>query len=299
MLRRGIPCLAALIGLAASCAAGAAEQAPAGEAKGLTNPFFALCIGTHDTRRRTPAQQAKMLKALGYAGMAHVGLKGLPQRLKTLDENGLRLFQVYVGVNIDPKKRKYDPGLKDAIRLLKGRETMLGLLVGGRRPSAVEGDARGVEIIREIADMAKESGLRVALYPHTGDWVERVEDAVRVARKVDRKNVGAMFNLCHWLKVDDEKNMAPLLKLAAPHLFAVTINGADSGARGAGWNRLIQPLDRGSFDVYRFLKTLKALGYTGPIGLQCYGIRADAGEILKRSMAAWRKLSARLAAEEK
>jgi len=109
-----------------------------------------------------------------------------------------------------------------------------------------------------------------------------------------------MFNLCHWLKVDEEKNLEPLLKLAMPRLFVVTINGADSGAgRPAGWDRLIQPLDRGSFDLHGFVKTLKRLGYAGPIGLQCYGIRGDAREHLARSMAAWRELSAKLAAEQR
>jgi len=99
--------------------------------------------------------------------------------------------------------------------------------------------------------------------------------------------------------VDDEKSLPSLLKLAAPHLFAVTLNGADRGlGRRGGWNRLIQPLDSGSFDVHSFLETLRRLGYTGPIGLQCYGIRGDAKDHLTRSMAAWRKLSARLAAEE-
>ena len=83
-----------------------------------------------------------------------------------------------------------------------------------------------------------------------------------------------------------------------PHLFVVSINGADRGdTNEMGWDRLIQTLDRGDFDVYKFLKTLKELGYTGPIGLQCYGIKGDERENLKRSMIAWRKLSARLAAE--
>ncbi|MGB2821125.1 MAG: sugar phosphate isomerase/epimerase family protein, partial [Phycisphaerae bacterium] len=166
------------------------------------------------------------------------------------------------------------------------------------KPSTLEGDPRAVRIIREIAGMAQQSGLRVALYPHTGDWLERVEDAVRVARKADRKNVGVMFNLCHWLKVADEKDPEPALKLAMPRLFAVTVNGADSVTGPAGWDRLIQPLGRGSFDMLGFLKTLKRMGYAGPIGLQCYGIQGDAREHLAGSMAAWRKLSAKIAAEQ-
>jgi hypothetical protein len=46
--------------------------------------------------------------------------------------------------------------------------------------------------------------------------------------------------------------------------------------------------------VGRLLKTLKQLGYRGPIGLQCYGIGGDAREHLARSMAAWRKLRVNL-----
>jgi len=300
MLRRGAQlCLAVVMGLSASRAAIGAEAAPAGKSKALTNPFFALCIGAHDAKRRTPVQQAEMLKELGYGGMAHLWLGGLGERLKTLDARGLKLFQIYLRVSVDPKKRKYDPKLGESLKLLKGRGTILGLLVSGAKPSSAASDARAVEIIREIADLAQPYGVRVALYPHTGDWLERVEDAVRVTKKVARKNVGVMFNLCHWMKVDDERNMEPLLKRAMPHLFVVTINGADGGASGAGWNRLIQPLGSGSFDIHRFLKVLTGLGYTGPIGLQCYGLRGDAREHLKQSMAAWRKLSSRLAAERK
>ena len=36
------------------------------------------------------------------------------------------------------------------------------------------------------------------------------------------------------------------------------------------------PPDCGSFDVYELLKMLKDMSYTGPVGLQCYGLRGDA-----------------------
>lgn len=262
-------------------------------------PFFALCMDTHDAKKRNLQQQAAMLKELGYDGAGHLWLGGVAERLKTLDAHGLKLFQVYLRVNIAPGKQAYDPRLKEAVKLLKGRDVILGLLVSGMKPSDPAGDPRAVEIIREMADLAAPAGVRLALYPHTNDWLERLEDAVRVAKKVDRKSVGAMLNLCHWLKVDgDEKKLEPLLREAMAHLFVVTINGADSGAgRAAGWNRLIQPLDSGSFDNYNLLRTLQQLGYRGPIGLQCYGLRGDARQHLARSIKAWRKLSIQLAAK--
>ena len=51
---------------------------------------------------------------------------------------------------------------------------------------------------------------------------------MRVAKKVNRPNVGVMFNLCHWLKGGKGENLKPLLDQAMPYLRAVSINGADT-----------------------------------------------------------------------
>ena len=261
------------------------------------NPFFALCHDTHDAKKRPLKEQAELLKELGYDGCAHLWLGGVAERLKTLDDAGLKLYQIYVRVNVAAGKPGYDPKLKEVVPLLKGRPTVLGLLVGGAPASTDQADPRAVEVLREISDIAQESGTRVALYPHVGDYVQRVEDAVRIVKKVDRKNVGVQFNLCHFLKAEDEKTLEAALKLAMPHLFVVTINGADTGAGGAGWDRLIRPLGEGTFDMLAFLKLLRGLGYAGPIGLQCYGLGGDARDHLARSIAAWRKLTAPLPME--
>lgn len=103
--------------------------------------------------------------------------------------------------------------------------------------------------------------------------------------KVGRDNVGIVFNLCHWLRSGDEVNLMPRLKEALPRLMMVSVNGTD---HDGDWDRLIQPLDRGAFDVRGLLKTLESMGYKGPIGLQCYAVKGDAEENLTRSMAAWR-----------
>ena len=49
------------------------------------------------------------------------------------------------------------------------------------------------------------------------------------SKKVDRKNVGVGFNLCHFLNLNDEKKMEQRLSEAMPYLFSVSINGADGG----------------------------------------------------------------------
>jgi sugar phosphate isomerase/epimerase len=119
-----------------------------------------------------------------------------------------------------------------------------------------------------------------------------------LAKKVDRKNLGIVFNLCHFLIRDDEPNLEPRLKEAAPYLFGVSVSGADSGYKySKDWTHLVMTLDRGNFDIVRMLKPLKQLGYEGPIGLQCHDLQGDPRENLTRSMNGWRKLKARVAAE--
>lgn len=265
--------------------------APPPSGGGLTNEFFAMDTGVHGDNLKTPAARAKLLKELGFAGIGWTP-PAVPEMLAALDQEQLRMETLYLSVRIGDGEQKYEPQLPKYIELLKGRGTILWLQISSRshQLSAAEGDDRAVAVIREIADLASASGLRVALYPHAGAWLERVQDAVRVAKKVDRANVGVTFNLCHCLRVGDGKKIPELLQECRTCLFVVTINGAE---HEGDWDRLIQPLDRGAFDLSEFLGRLQAINFTGPIGLQHYGIRGDARENLQRSMGAWRRLVVR------
>jgi sugar phosphate isomerase/epimerase len=264
----------------------AAEQTP--------YPFFPFCIDWHDSKKRSFKEQAEMLKELGYDGVGHIWLDKVAERLQTLDDAGLKLYQITMAVDVAPGKQAYDPRFKEVLGLLKGRHVQFDLLLNGMKPSDPSVDPHAVEVLREMSDLARESGSQLLLYPHQSSWIERIEDACRVADKVDRPNVGVMFNLCHWLRVDKQRDYKPWLQQAMPRLWAISINGADNLDAQPGWDHYIQPLDKGSFDVGRLLKTLKELGYKGPIGLQCYGIGGDAREHLARSMAAWKTLNANL-----
>ena len=188
---------------------------------------------------------------------------------------------------------KYDPRLKEAIKSLGGRETIVGLLLDGKPPSTTEWDRQAVEIVREIADMAAAAKLRVALYPHQGSWLQRVQDGVRVAKKTGRKNVGVVFSEVHFFLCDEEKNLAAVLELARPLLYVVNVNGTDGNA-SKELARVLQPLDRGSFDNLKLLKLLRKQGYAGPIGFHGYMIGGDVRENLIHTKQAWQKLSARL-----
>jgi len=271
-----------------------AATALAGQ-KAAPFPFFALCMDTHDARKRTLSEQARMLRELGYDGMGHLWLDDVAERLRTADAAGLKVYQIYLNVLLDSPDQPYDSRLKDVVPLLNGRHVQLAVLFKGAKPSDERLDPVALRILREIAALTRTTDIQIVLYPHAKFWLERVEDGIRLAREMQPTDVRVMFNLCHWLAGDDEQNLVPLLRQAKPYLAAITINGADTAAEiHAKTGNWIQPLDSGSFDMHGFLKAVKKSGYTGPIGLQCYGISGDARENLTRSMVAWQKLSAAL-----
>ena len=263
-----------------------------------SNEFFAMDtamvkkLGTLLER-----SDVETLAALGYRGVAPVAWDtatwdNLTRKLiPLLDENKLKLYAVYSSARVDRDAITIDPGIKQHVAALKGRGTIICLPVASKdfKPSDPAGDDMAVAAVREVADAAAAYGLSVSLYPHFGNLIQRVEDAVRIADKTGRANVGVTFNLCHWLRTDGPDSLGRVLKLAMPRLSLVTINGADRN--GKDWGQLIQPLDRGDFDIAELLAELERLGYRGPIGLQGYDVANHLGiepvENLRRSMAAW------------
>ncbi len=269
----------------------ALATAAAPDAKQAKRPLYAFCFDIPDARQRDVQQQAAMLKQLGFDGAGHVGLAGLPERLATLDEAKLRLFLVGTSVNLSQDAAEQVAAFQAVLPSLKDRDVLVYVVLSGLPAGDPPGMDRAVSVLQQISDQAARVGVRIGIYPHTGDWVATVPQAVAVAQQVGRPNCGVIFNLCHFLRNEPLDTLDEVLKQAQPHLQGVTINGADLAGKGdPDWKRLIQPLDQGSFDILELLRKFDALGYAGPIGLMCYGIEGDAQEHLARSMAAWKKL---------
>ena len=112
-------------------------------------PFFPFCIDWHDAKKRSFDEQAAMLKELGYDGVGHIWLDKVPERIKSLDAAGLKLFQITMTVNIAPAAGKpaYDARFKDVLSLLKGRNVQFDLLVSGMKKSDPAGDDRAVALL--------------------------------------------------------------------------------------------------------------------------------------------------------
>ncbi len=271
-----------------SCKQQQPEQKPE---RALKNPFFVFnnSLNKKDIDKISYAGQSNILKKLGYDGMEYKETDGLAETVGLFKKQGLKIYTDYVKVDID-KKQPYLADWKKAIPKLKGSGIILWLHIHSEKfaPSDEAADPVIVPIIQELADFAKPYGVRLAIYPHVNFLAEKAGDSYRLAAKADRENVGAVFNLCHFLKTDNDDNLVKTIELMLPKLFAVSISGADGGdTQKMGWDQLIQPLGQGTFNTYRVVELLADKGYTGPIGLQCYNLKGQPEAYLKQSMEAW------------
>jgi sugar phosphate isomerase/epimerase len=261
-------------------------------------PFFAMdtiaARGINADDGATLDAKLDDLKSMGYAGLSWTGtdVGQIKSVTAAAEKRGLKVYALYVAFPIGPKGVEVPANIDELFNAVAGHETVVWAYVQGQsmKPSDPAGDAVAIPAFRDLAERAAKRKVKVALYPHAGFWVQTVGDGLRVAKGVDRENFGICFNLCHALKTGDEKNIPDLLREARPRLFLVTINGADAGLGPKGdWDRLIQPLGRGTYDVGALLRRLKEVGYKGPIGFQGYGIKGDRREILRETMAGWKR----------
>jgi sugar phosphate isomerase/epimerase len=279
-LKASLACLASSPALAAIARARRADRKA--EEKPPRFRFYAMDTGLVGPDVPTLEKKVALLKRLGFAGIGYtLNHRQLPNLLELLDKSGLELSAVYTTPRLEDK---LDPELAGSIRRMKGRATRIELAITSRRfkPSTVEGDELGGELLRRVSDLAADTGPVVSVYPHRGFWTERVDDGLRLAKKVDRKNVGTHFNLVHWKWAPSKKALPDLLKETLPHLFAVTINGLKG-------DRIVS-LEEGDYDIEGFVKLLVEVGYRGPVGLQGYGVAGPSAEHLGRSMKKWRDL---------
>ncbi|KFE60872.1 sugar phosphate isomerase/epimerase family protein [Hyalangium minutum] len=258
----------------------------------LENPFGAF---NFTLESRPPVEQVRLLQEQGYQGTALYwpGAEDFEElaAVQAVRDGSFRVFAVlYDFAFAQPWSREQ----LDAILLsLASQEADLWLILSGPHGP---NDAM-VEAVREVVTMATARGVRVVVYPHDENAIETVEEALALIEAVGRPELKASLHLCHELKAGNRDRLAQVIAAAAPQLALASINGASKNVDAPGWAEAIQPLDRGNLDVRNtYLLPLIRSGYTGPLLLHTYGLEDPPEEHLRRSYAAWRRMSREVAA---
>lgn len=241
--------------------------------------------------------RCEMACELGYTGVYESLSSGFPHSsLKSLNEipprHAIPLAGIYYTADLHHLDRSVDE-VSRVIEEVKTADTIeLSVHASEGIPARPEPELekRLHRFLDRLLPLAQRSGKTLSLYPHIWFYVERIEQAVRVAREYGQPNLRVTFCGFHWYAVDGT-GLAEKLTQAAPLLHRVNVCGTRRLPQGTpGLPATIECLSQGEFDHFALLCLLNRISYSGPIGLQGYSAGGDVYMRLQTSLAAYKSM---------
>lgn len=255
--------------------------------------FYAMDTAFESKGAQPLDEKLDALVSMGYAGMCGTGDDPVAIRalIAKLEARKLKLAAQYVAFPFAKEGLQMPAKLDELLAVLGPQGTVLWAYVpdGPDAPKEKEKSPEAVSAFKALAQRAAAKGVKVALYPHAGFWIHSTDEAARLAQAVNEPAFGVSFNLCHALKAGEGDRAEALIKSLGPKLYVLQINGADKA--GTEWNALIQPLGKGDFDVAAVVRAARMDGWAGPVVFQGYGIGGDWRDVLRDTMAEWRRMT--------
>ena len=222
------------------------------------------------------ADRVALVQQLGYQGLALSADHQVAEYVTEIRAKGLKMPGIWLSIDT----ASYPTGLVKSITGTGGF-IWLSLSSQGKSPSDAAGDDGALLLVQKLADECSAAGLPgVALYPHVGNWMERVGDAVRLAKKAARPDVGVVFNQYHWMVVEGRAEP----RSDAGERVALSERRHHQRFRGGAFDSPTRPRClRSSVDSSR----ARRADFRGSVGLQGYSISGDIAGKLQSSKQAW------------
>ena len=253
---------------------------------------FGVMANSNNMRAIPVADVAQAAGEIGYEYVAlSCGAAQLAGQVQAFRDEGIEIGAIYVGWSTDGETVQFNIPIDEVFAHLEGTGgvVMIHTSIPGGEPVS---DERIAELMLPLAEKAEAAGLTIAIYPHVANRLETLAQATAVADLVDNPSLGVCFNLCHYLKQNDPEDLPDSLRAAAHRIKLTSINGADVGdTQSMGWERLIQQLNQGDFDLEELLTLLCGeLEFDGPFYVQCYNLKAPSRTILQETWDRWQEL---------
>ena len=127
-------------------------------------------------------------------------------------------------------------------------------------------EEKAMTLLKNMSQEAQKINKDIVIYPHDNTIIESVEEAIPYIEKLKMPNVYLSMHLCHELRHGNGDRLLDVAIKAAPYLKFVSLSGANKTMvpnAKAQWSDAIKPLDKGDYDVSRFVSVLQKIRYTG------------------------------------
>jgi len=241
--------------------------------------LMAWCVVPFDSLERGPQERAAMLKDLGITKLAYDWReKHLPtfqDEINALKENQIELKAVWFWIST-PQADQLDSANQVMFNMVKENNIKTDFWIGISKEffdglTDEQKLDKGVEAVKSLHKMASEIGCTINLYNH-GDWFGEPDNQIRIIEKSGLKDVGIIYSFHH--AHSQIADFPARLDRMLPYLKTININGMDVNGPQ------ILPVGQGASEM-KMLKTIKASGYNGPIGILGHIAEKDVKKVLE------------------
>lgn len=257
--------------------------------------FFTTSLGTY-----TIDSRCQILNELGYDG-THLTIwdartaAAIPHFVASAQQHKLAINGIYFMLDIaNPVAAQATIAHIASIPVATTIEVAVFAERPGLHLTDPSYDNHAIAYLQQICALASHHGHQIVLYPHVNFWLETTSDALRICQAVNHPALGISFNAYHWYALGNRDIHATLATMA-PYLRAANICGSRMNPAGSPMPATIELIDQGELDMFVVLCALRHVGYTGPIGLQGFGIGGDVYSKLRHSRHVFRDLHHRVA----
>jgi sugar phosphate isomerase/epimerase len=249
---------------------------------------MAWCVVPFDSLERGPQERAAMLKELGITKLAYdwreKHLPTFPDEIKALKDNQIELTAVWFWI-ATPEADQLDSANQVMFNMVKENNIKTDFWIGITKEffdglTDEQKLDKGVEAVRSLHKMAAEIGCTINLYNH-GDWFGEPDNQIRIIEKSGLNDVGIIYSFHH--AHSQIKDFPARLDRMMPYLKAININGMKVDGPQ------ILPVGQGDSEL-EMLKTIKASGYNGPIGILGHIAEKDVKKVLEGNLQGLKKM---------
>lgn len=205
----------------------------------------------------------RYVELAAIAGMCdHVGLDADAGRVKgLLAEHGLAPTAMEAATT----DRARLEGLFKVARAIGVGIVNIG---SGGRTGEEESTKQAIALIRDLAAMAGDAGVKLAVKPHVGQAIHDSATGLRLINEVDHPALGLNFDPSHLYRANENpEEVAPKWgsRILTSHFRDCPHRAGNPGAPEQ------QIPGRGVVNIPATLKALKETGYAGPLNLEVIG----------------------------
>jgi sugar phosphate isomerase/epimerase len=138
----------------------------------------------------------------------------------------------------------------------------------GGKTGDEESTKAAIAHIRELAKLAADSGVKLAVKPHVGQAIHNGETGLRLMNEVDAPALGLNFDPSHLFRANETPQEVASRwgsRILASHFRDCPWR---EGSPGEPWQQIP---GRGAVDIPSTLEALKDAGYAGPLNLEVIG----------------------------